>query len=177
MIKPSLTPRFILFALLIELAAAPSLSHGMAAVGFEDEPAKNQSQSDANTKDAPKPADSDLYLKVRLPNAIKLSKLKPGDVVQGSLSRDVYSGDTKVLASESAVRMAVDHLEKRRRTPNDHWPWMIKAFSPRHESYPIFKSATVVQSTGEVSFPVSMIVVTNLREVRAMGKKDKSVKS
>ncbi len=32
---------------------------------------------------------ADLYLKVQLPRAVKISKLKAGDLVHGTLSRDV----------------------------------------------------------------------------------------
>ena len=34
-------------------------------------------------------------------------------------------------------------MEKRRRVPDDHWPWVVKAFTPRHQNYPVFKTATV----------------------------------
>src|SRR5215467_3370169 len=78
------------------------------------------------------PASGGLYLKVSPAHALKLSKLKPGDRVEGTLSRDVYSVDRKVLAAGSQVRLVVDHTEKRRRAMNDHWPGIVKLFTPRH---------------------------------------------
>jgi hypothetical protein len=117
-------------------------------------------------------ADSGLYMKVRLSNPVRMSKLKSGDVVQGSLTGDVYSADRKLFPSGSAVRLTVDHLEKRKRTPNDHWPWVVNAFTPRHENYPVFTNATVVQDQGETSVQVSMISSSRMREVHAKAKKD-----
>src|SRR5438309_9848643 len=69
------------------------------------------------------PASAGLYLKVAPAHWLKLSKLKPGDRVEGTLARDVYSADRKVLAAGSHVRLLVDHTQKRRRAMNDHWPW------------------------------------------------------
>jgi hypothetical protein len=103
-----------------------------------------------------------------------MSKLKPGDVVDGSLSTDVYATDRKLFASGSSIRLTVDHLEKRKRTPNDHWPWVVQAFTPRKENYPVFKAATVAQDTVESSLQVSLISVSRMREVHATARKDKS---
>ena len=122
------------------------------------------------------PADSGLYLKVQLSRPEKMSKLNPGDIVEGALSRDVYSADHKLFATGSHVRLTVDHMEKRKRIPNDHWPWVVNAFTPRHEKYPVFKSATVLQNDGERSLQVSMISVSRMREVHAQVKKNKSGK-
>jgi hypothetical protein len=124
----------------------------------------------------PRPAsgDSGLYLKVQLADRWKTSKLKPGDVVEGSLSRDVYCADRKLFPAGSRVRLTVDRLERRRRARNDHWPWVINVFTPRHENYPVFKTATVGQAESERSLQVSLISVSRMREVHAQAKKDKS---
>ena len=116
--------------------------------------------------------DSGLYIKVRLANPVKMSKLKSGDVVQGSLTGNVYSTERKLFRSGSTVRLTVDHLEKRKRTPNDHWPWVVNAFTPRHEFYPVFKNATVVQDQVETPIQVSMIFSSRMREVHAKAKKN-----
>ena len=42
---------------------------------------------------------SPLYLKVQFDNTVNLSSLKPGDVAEGDLSRDVYSSDGKVFGA------------------------------------------------------------------------------
>jgi hypothetical protein len=115
-----------------------------------------------------------LYVKVQLYKALKLSKLKPGDTVEGKLARDVYSADRELFPAGSRVQLTVDHLEKRRRTPDDHWPWVVKVFTPRHEPYPVFKTATISDAEGESSLQVSVISISRKREVNAQAKKKKS---
>src|SRR5258708_5467296 len=133
-------------------------------------PAADQ-KSDASPASS---ADPGLYMKVQLPRRIKLSKLKPGDLVEGTLARDVYSADHELFPAGRQVRLTVDHLERRRRVRDDHWPWVINVFTPRHENYPAFKNATVVQAQGESTFQVSLISVNEKREVHAQTKKNKS---
>ena len=116
-------------------------------------------------------ASSSLYVKVQLSNPVKLSKLKPGDTIEGSLARDVYSSDRELFPAGSHVRLAVDHLEKRRRARNDHWPWVVNAFTPRHENYPVFKMATIAGANGESALQVSVISISRRREVHAQAKK------
>jgi hypothetical protein len=113
---------------------------------------------------------------VQLDRPLKLSKLKPGDVVEGKLARDVYSSDRELFAAGSHVRMAVDHLEKRRRTPNDHWPWVVRAFTPRQEQYPVFKTAAILGPNGGSALQVSLISISRKREVSAQSNKKKSGK-
>lgn len=117
------------------------------------------------------PVDPGLYIKVQLANPVKMSKLKPSDVVEGSLRRDVYSSDRKLFPAGTHIRLTVDHLEKRRRERNDHWPWVINAFTPRHENYPTFKTATIAGPGGERSLQVSLISVSRMRDVHAKAKK------
>jgi hypothetical protein len=117
------------------------------------------------------PASSSLYLKVQLKNPLKLSKLKTGDVVEGSLARDVYSQDRELFPAGSQVRLAVDHMERRERIPDDHWPWVVKAFTPRHQNYPVFKTATVFEASSESALQVSLISVSRRRDVHAQAKK------
>jgi hypothetical protein len=116
-------------------------------------------------------ADPGLYVKVALPTNPKLSKLKPGDVVHGNLARDVYSSDRKVFSAGNPVQLTVDHLERRKRTPNDHWPWAVKEFTPRHENYPVFREAVISNGSSEDRIQVSMVSVNRMREVFAHAKK------
>ena len=81
---------------------------------------------------------------------VKLSTLKPGDVVEGKLSRSVYANDRLLFPAASRVRLTVDKLEVRRKAPNDQWPWVVKAFAPRHEKYPTLHSAQVSLAGGVV---------------------------
>jgi hypothetical protein len=109
-----------------------------------------------------------LYVKVQLSNSPKLSSLKPGDVEEGDLTHDVYSGSRKLFAAGSHVRLTVDHLERRRKITNAQWPWVVKAFMPRHENYPLFKTATVSAPDGSESpLQVSLISVSRRIEVQA----------
>jgi hypothetical protein len=122
---------------------------------------------------SPTPANSGLYVKVQLNDPLKLSKLKPGDVVEGNLVRDVYFADRELFPAGSHVRLPVDHMEKRRRIRNDHWPWVVNAFTPRQEPYPVFKTAAVSGASGENMLQVSLVSISWKREVHAQAKKKK----
>ena len=116
---------------------------------------------------------SGLYLKVRLDSPLKLSKLKPGEQVSGKLFQDVYSGPAEVFPALSVLHLTVDRLDRRRRPPNDHWPWVIKAFSPRHEQWPVFHVASVTTPDGG-QFPLEVSVVSVNKEVEVEPKPKKS---
>jgi len=121
-------------------------------------------------------ANSGLYVKVQLDHPVKLSKLKPGDIIQGKLARDVYSADRELYPAQSAVRLTVDHMEKRHRPADDHWPWVVKVFTPRHEKYPVFKTAAVSGPNGESALQVAVLSVSRRREVHAQAKRKQSGK-
>jgi hypothetical protein len=121
-------------------------------------------------------ANSELYLKVQIDHSVKLSKLKAGDVVQGKLVRNVYSADRELYPAQSAVRLTVDHMENRRRPADDHWPWVVKVFTPRHEKYPVFKTAAISETNGESALQVSLLSVSRRREVHAQAKQKQTGK-
>lgn len=105
-------------------------------------------------------ADESLYLKVKPEHPMKVSALRPGNVVEGSVAQDVYASDRKVLPAGSSIRLTVDKMQRRRRVPNDHWPWVIKLFTPRHELYPTFQSAVGILSGGtEIPLRVSLLSI------------------
>lgn len=132
-----------------------------------------QDVGSANVATAPAATASDLYMKLRLDRPLKVSKLKPGDQVSGKLLQDAYLGAAELFPASSAVHLTVDGLERRRRVSNDHWPWMIKAFTPRHENYPVFRSATVTNDDGhETSLQVSMVSLSKEVEVAPKAKKN-----
>jgi len=116
---------------------------------------------------------SSVYVKVQLANTVKVSTLKTGDVIEGKLAQDVYSGNRELFPAGSPIQLTVDKLGRRRRVPNDHWPWVIKAFTPRHENYPTFQSATVTLPDGRtVPLRVSLISINRETEVHARAKKN-----
>jgi hypothetical protein len=116
--------------------------------------------------------DAALYLKVQLDEKVKTSALRPGDVINGKLSRPVYSADRELFGSGSQVQLTVDGVEKRRRQPNDHWPWVIKAFIPRHENFPTFHASSVLQSNGtSTPLQVSLVSINRERSVQAQSRK------
>jgi hypothetical protein len=118
------------------------------------------------------PSASNLYVKIQLSDSPKMSSLKPMDIVEGSLARAVYSGDREIFPLGSRVRLVVDHLERRRRIPNDHWPWVVNFFTPRRQNYPAFAQASVVSPAGgETRLQVSVISISRFAEVFAQPKK------
>ena len=118
--------------------------------------------------------DPGLYLELQLAQSLKISKLQTGDVLEGKLSHDVYRGDQQVFPAGSPVRLTVGKLERRKREPNDHWPGVIQLFSPRHENYPTFESASVLTSGGtQVLLRVSLISMSRKVEVPAGAKSKK----
>jgi hypothetical protein len=120
---------------------------------------------------------SALFLKVQITNTPKLSSMKPGDGVDGFLSNDVYSGNQKLFPAGSTVKLIVDHLEKRKRPANDHWPWIVRAFTPRHIAFPVIKNANIIVGQQD-SYPlhVSLLSDNRTRNVRAQPNKNKNVR-
>ncbi|HZQ93510.1 MAG TPA: hypothetical protein VFA67_00790 [Candidatus Sulfotelmatobacter sp.] len=108
-----------------------------------------------------------LYLKVQLSHAPNFSRLKAGDVVEGSLSRDVYSAGQKLFSAGSAIRLTVDDLEKKPRPADDHWPWIVQVVAPRRITSPTVHHATILQDQREVPLDVSLLSLSRMREVRA----------
>jgi hypothetical protein len=110
-----------------------------------------------------------LYVKVQLDKSVKLSSLKAGEVTNGNLARDVYSADRKPFPAGSPIRLTVDHLERKRRAPNDRWPWLVKLFLPRHETSPAFRDAVIELPDGSESrLRVSLISASRKIEIHAL---------
>jgi len=147
------------------------LSTGALIAGLVGSLAAQQSSLPAGHDDAANPS---LYVKVRLNQPLKVSKMHPGDVVEGTLAGDVYSADRELFSKGSSVRLRVDHMEKRRRPADDHWPWVVKAFTPRHQMFPVFTAAKVLAGDRESDLRVSLISISRKREVYAQEKKKKS---
>ena len=113
-----------------------------------------------------------LYVRVQLDKSVKLASLKPGDVTEGNLARDVYSAEHKVFSEGSRVRLTVDHLEKKRRVKTDRWPWLVQLFQPRYEIFPSFKRASIsVPDGSESELQVSLLTASPRTELQAETKK------
>jgi hypothetical protein len=116
-------------------------------------------------------SESEYYVEIELGDRAKVSALKPGDVLTGRLSRDVYSGESELFPAGAPVHLTVGKLERRKREPNDHWPGVITLFTPRHENYPTMESATVSLPGGrEVPLHVSLISIMNKSELHPPSK-------
>jgi len=112
------------------------------------------------------PSEPTHYIELQLDDRTRLSALKPGDGLTGHLSRDVYSGDREIFPSGTMVHLTVGKLERRKREPNDHWPGIVTLFTPRHENYPTFDSATVSSPEGkEIPLRVSLVSIINKSEL------------
>lgn len=124
--------------------------------------------------DSTRPWSFPLYLKVELDKSVQLSSLKPGDIAQGKLARDVYSRDRKIFAAGSLVRLRVDHLERRRKPANDRWPWIIRVFAPHSQTVPSFQEAAISLPAGiEKQMQVALISAGSRTEIAVQTAEDK----
>jgi hypothetical protein len=120
--------------------------------------------------------DQNLYIKVQLPSSTRVSKFRAGDILEGSLARDLYSSERELFPAGSRVKLTVESTEKRRRARDDHWPWIVKVFTPRYQNSPLFRNARIIDSTGEESsFQVAFISVSRKFEVSARTKRKKKI--
>jgi hypothetical protein len=51
---------------------------------------------------------SALYLKVRVPEPVKVNRLKPGQTIQGTLAPPVYSGSKELFPAGSKISMTAE---------------------------------------------------------------------
>ena len=105
-----------------------------------------------------------LFIEVQLDAPLKLSHLRPGSVLEGKVARDVYSGDRQLFPAASRVHLTVGNLERRRRERNDHWPWVVRFFAPRHENYPSVQSASIALPDG-MGIPMRLSFVSAIHQV------------
>ena len=111
--------------------------------------------------------ESPLLVKVQLGSSVKLSSLKPGDSVEGNLTRDVYSPESRVFTSGSHVHLTVSRVERRHKTAGEKWPWVAKIFLPHHENYPIFNEASISMPDGTKSdIQTSLLFSSRIKEIR-----------
>ena len=84
-----------------------------------------------------------LIVEVQPNGTPKLSRLKPGDRVQGKVKTGVYSGERELIPSGSPIELTVSSVERRRRAPSDRWPWVVRLFARRRTRCPSTLAATV----------------------------------
>jgi len=119
-----------------------------------------------------------LFVKVQLDNSVKFSSLKPGESVEGRLTRDVYSPENKVFTSGSEIRLTVSRVERKRKQPSEKWPWVAKLFMPHHENFPVFNDAAILMPDGSRSaIQTSLLSFNRMKEVRVPPSRDSGKKS
>ena len=96
------------------------------------------------------------------------SKLKPGDALTGTLARPVYHGYNQIFPAGSKVQLAVDRIERLKKAPHaDDRPFAIRLFAPRHQSTPVFRSATVTRPDGtKLPLAATFLKFTRKMEIR-----------
>lgn len=119
-----------------------------------------------------------LFVKVQLASSVKLSSLKAGESVEGSLTRDVYSPENRVFAAGSHIRLTVSRVERKRKTPTERLPWIAKIFLPHHENSPVFDDAAISMPDGtESAIRASLLSSSRMKEVRLPLSRDRGKKS
>lgn len=89
------------------------------------------------------------FMDVQLDASVKLSHLKCGDTLEGSVTRNVFSGYYLIVPRASRVRMRVSAIKRGPREHNHFWPWPIPYFLPKYERLPSFDFADVFLPDGE----------------------------
>ncbi|MGA8184953.1 MAG: hypothetical protein WB819_15075 [Terriglobia bacterium] len=99
-----------------------------------------------------------LFVEVHLTNPIKFSRLKTGDVLQGEVARNVFSGYHLMIPVGSRVSLRVSGMKLRRKESSDKWPWPAEHFRSKSEKFPTFDLLTTSLPVGtNASFPVSLV--------------------
>lgn len=119
-----------------------------------------------------------LFVKVQLDSSVKLSSLKVGESVEGSLTRDVYSPENRVFAAGSHIQLTVSRVERKRKTPSEKLPWIAKIFLPHHENSPVFGDAAIFMPDGARSaIRASLLSSSRMKEIKLPPSRDRGKKS
>ena len=110
-----------------------------------------------------------LIVEVQLDGTPKLSRLKPGDRLQGEVKNGVYSGERELIPSGSPIELTVSSIERRRRAPSDRWPWVVRLFARRRTRCPSTLAAMVHLPDGSRR-PLSLTFVSATHEVELTAK-------
>jgi hypothetical protein len=121
----------------------------------------------AQSSSSPTRNEFPLFVKVQLDRSVKLSSLKAGEFVEGNLAQDVYSPESRVFAAGSHIRLTVNRVERKPKTPSERWPWIAKIFLPHHENSPVFNDAAISMPDGTRSaIQTSLLSSNRMKEVR-----------
>jgi len=116
-----------------------------------------------------------LIVEVRLGGTVKVSRLKPGDRLQGAVRNDVYSGERELIPSGSPIEMTVSTVQRRRRVPSDRWPWVVRLFARRWSRCPATLAGLVHLPDGSKQpFPLTFVSSTREVELTPKGKPPES---
>ncbi|SPE29374.1 exported hypothetical protein [Acidobacteriia bacterium SbA2] len=110
-----------------------------------------------------------LIVEVQPNGTPKLSRLKPGDKLQGQVKNGVYSGERALIPPGSPIDLTVSSTERRRRAPSDRWPWVVRLFAPRRTRCPSALAATVHLRDGS-NRPFSLTLVSATQQVELTAK-------
>ena len=121
----------------------------------------------AQSPSSPAATEIPLFVKVQLDSSVKLSSLKPGESVAGTLTRDVYSPQNRVFAAGSSIQLTVSGVERKRKVPSEKWPWVAKLFMPHHENFPVFHDAAISMPDGTRSvIQTSFLSFDRMKDVK-----------
>jgi len=121
----------------------------------------------AQSSSSPTRNEFPLFVKVQLDRSVKLSSLKAGEFVEGNLAQDVYSPESRVFAAGSHIRLTVNRVERKPKTPSERWPWVAKIFLPHHENSPVFNDAAISMPDGTRSaIQTSLLSSKRMKEIR-----------
>ena len=83
-----------------------------------------------------------------------------------------------MFASGSHIRLMVSRVERKRKAPNEKWPWIAKIFLPHHENFPVFNEAAISMPDGTKSaIQASLIFSNRMKEVRVPPSREGGKKS
>jgi len=72
-----------------------------------------------------------------------------------------------VFAAGSHIRLTVNRVERKPKTPSERWPWVAKIFLPHHENSPVFNDAAISMPDGTRSaIQTSLLSSKRMKEIR-----------
>lgn len=102
----------------------------------------------AGAGDVDQNAAAPAFVEARFNNPGKLSRLKPGDTLQGEVTENVFFGDRLAVPKGSRVSMSVSRLERRPKGQSIVLPWPAGYFLPKYGKYPAFDYADITLPDG-----------------------------